>query len=327
MFEEMTIGFIGSGNMGEAMIHGLVSQNLVAPGQILTADPREERLQELHQRYGVRTTTNNLETATEADRLVVRLEGLYLTATGEHPLIARTAINRIEIINCTLDPRIQTPPGEPRTATPSIVLHEPYGFHILEEEIAFDQTPEIVIQRSITGPLRIDTGYRLSLAGTIIDAARGISDPVGADEESCALAEATEPEAGWGPPTHVEGITVFGRMRVERIHGQGGIWVHALEVLNDQVGCIKFSYFSDHGDQPPQSHACVSGADARLHFTSETFGDPAYGQFAHTTDFRIRERGSGDDAMGAFGFLKRPTNGAIFKSVSVNLCRWGFDRC
>jgi hypothetical protein len=242
-----------------------------------------------------------------ADDLVVRLEGLYLTSDSDSdPLIARAALNRLEIINCTLDPRIQVDEADgTRTATPSMALHEPYGFEDPAEEIAFDQTPEIVIQRSITGPLRIDTGYRLSLVGTIIDSARGVSDPVGSEVESLALTAASEdPTDGWGPPTHVEGITVFGRMRVERIHGRGGIWVHALEVLNHQVGCIKFSYFSGHGDQLPQSHGCVSGTDARLHFTSEIFGEPAYGQLAFTSDFRIRERGPGDDAMGAFGFLK-----------------------
>jgi hypothetical protein len=40
-----------------------------------------------------------------------------------------------------------------------------------------------------------------------------------------------------------------------------------------------------------------------LEFTSEFFGDAAYGQLAAMTDFRIRERGPNDDAMGAFGFL------------------------
>jgi hypothetical protein len=75
-----------------------------------------------------------------------------------------------------------------------------------------------------------------------------------------------------------------------------------LEVLNDQRGCLKFSYFSNRGDRLPPNHGCVKGTDA-LYFTSDSFEQPAYGQLAHTTDFRIRERGPRDDAMGAFGFL------------------------
>lgn len=74
MFEDVTIGFIGSGNMGEAMIHGLITRNMVTPGQIITADTRQERLDELQERYGVRTTTNNLTAATEADILVLSVK-------------------------------------------------------------------------------------------------------------------------------------------------------------------------------------------------------------------------------------------------------------
>ena len=40
-----------------------------------------------------------------------------------------------------------------------------------------------------------------------------------------------------------------------------------------------------------------------LQFVSEIFGESAYGQIAHPSDFRIKERGPNDDAMGAFGFL------------------------
>jgi hypothetical protein len=93
-------------------------------------------------------------------------------------------------------------------------------------------------------------------------------------------------------------------MRVENIDGRGGIWVHTLEAFNNQRGCIKFSYFSGNGDRLPQNHGCVKETEgAKLLFVSEIFGEPAYGQLAHTADFRIRERGPNDDAMGAFGFI------------------------
>ncbi len=72
MFEDVTIAFIGSGNMGEAMIHGLVKQNLVQAEQVIAADPHVERLEELAERYGIRYTTNNLEAATQADILYSR---------------------------------------------------------------------------------------------------------------------------------------------------------------------------------------------------------------------------------------------------------------
>jgi hypothetical protein len=103
----------------------------------------------------------------------------------------------------------------------------------------------------------------------------------------------------------VSGVTIFGRMRVDWIGGAGGIWVHALEAHDNQKGCVKFSYFSgEAADRLPQNHGCVKGTSAQLHFRSEIFGEPAYGQLTQSTDNRIRERGPHDDAMGAFGFLR-----------------------
>src|SRR2546425_957124 len=41
------VGFIGAGNMGEALIRGLVEPNLVPPDQILVADVSADRVPEL----------------------------------------------------------------------------------------------------------------------------------------------------------------------------------------------------------------------------------------------------------------------------------------
>ncbi len=242
------------------------------------------------------------------DDLTVRLEGLYIardsSLSEEEPLIARTALHSLEIIGCTLDPgghRLWdcTNKDSREVIKPSLHLSNSYGFAAEDEKAAFNQTPEIILQRTIAGPLEIDDNYRLFLTDCILDAGKGVSDN---PEEDFGVTNASD-LSDWGPPTEVSGLTVFGRMRVSSINGRGGIWVHALEVLNNQKGCIKFSYFSGTGDRLPQNLGCVKGTEAKLHFTSEIFGEPAYGQLAHSSDFRIRERGPNDDAMGAFGFL------------------------
>ena len=74
MFSDLTIAFIGSGNMGEAMIHGLIHKKMVSPEQIIAADSRLERLQELADRYGVRYTSDNLDAATKAEILVLSVK-------------------------------------------------------------------------------------------------------------------------------------------------------------------------------------------------------------------------------------------------------------
>jgi len=52
-----------------------------------------------------------------------------------------------------------------------------------------------------------------------------------------------------------------------------------------------------------KGRSAIKDEVARLEFTSELFGDPAYGQIGLPSDFRIRERGPDDDQMGAFGFM------------------------
>ncbi|NLE52466.1 MAG: pyrroline-5-carboxylate reductase [Chloroflexi bacterium] len=74
MFDNTTLAFIGSGNMGEAMIQGLLKRNLISAEQIIAADPHVARVEELQARYSVRTTTDNLSAATQADILVLSVK-------------------------------------------------------------------------------------------------------------------------------------------------------------------------------------------------------------------------------------------------------------
>ena len=241
-------------------------------------------------------------------QLTVRLEGLTLTQgetlPADQPLIARAALHSLELVDCTLDPGgFQQLSGDRAPIQTALQLENRYGFAAgSNDEIAFNQTPEIHLHHTVSGPLIIDTRYRLFLTAALLDAGKAVGeDPA----ESFAVAGfGLLPEARWGPPTVVSGLTVFGRMRVDEIRGQGGIWVHALEVLNPQKGCLKYSYFSGVDDRLPQNHACVVGSEARLRFNSEFFDQSAYGQLARTADFRIRDRGPNDDEMGAFGFLQ-----------------------
>jgi pyrroline-5-carboxylate reductase len=74
MLNHNTIAFVGSGVMAEAMIKGLLRQDLVTPGQIVASGPRPERGQELFDRYGVSTTTSNVKAVTGADLVVLSVK-------------------------------------------------------------------------------------------------------------------------------------------------------------------------------------------------------------------------------------------------------------
>lgn len=70
MLQNKKIGFIGSGNMGEALISGLVMSNATNPENIICSDVRKEPLNEIHEKYGVLTTTNNIEVAERSDIII-----------------------------------------------------------------------------------------------------------------------------------------------------------------------------------------------------------------------------------------------------------------
>ncbi len=63
------IGFIGAGNMAEAMIRGLLRGSVFTAEQVIASGPRPERGSELTEKYGIRATTVNRDAA--AARIVV----------------------------------------------------------------------------------------------------------------------------------------------------------------------------------------------------------------------------------------------------------------
>jgi pyrroline-5-carboxylate reductase len=74
MFEGKTIGFIGSGNMGGAMMGGLINSHTVQAGQILAADVNHDRLRQLESDLGIHINPDNQEVAAAADILVISVK-------------------------------------------------------------------------------------------------------------------------------------------------------------------------------------------------------------------------------------------------------------
>jgi pyrroline-5-carboxylate reductase len=68
------ITFIGPGVMAEAMITGLIRQNLADPENLLASGPREERGMELQKKYGIRTSSDNAMAASDADVVVLSVK-------------------------------------------------------------------------------------------------------------------------------------------------------------------------------------------------------------------------------------------------------------
>ena len=242
---------------------------------------------------------------TEAPAL--RLEGLYLDAdpaagfAAADPLLARAALARLELIGCTLAPGGQAlRDGSRAPLRPALRLANGYGFSDPADVLAFVPTPDLIVQRCITGSLAVDDRYRIDIESSIVDAGLGVADPPGA---VAAIGAATDPANAWAAPLAFQGLTCFGAVRASAAFGAGGVFSQAFEVLDNQHGCIKWSCFAATGNRLPPNHFCVRAPDARLAFTSEWFNDAGYAQIARESDARIRTLGPNDDQMGAFGFL------------------------
>lgn len=70
MLKDKTISIIGTGNMGEALVSGLISSKSTAAENIICTDTREDQLESVKEKYGVAVTTNNLD-AVKASEIII----------------------------------------------------------------------------------------------------------------------------------------------------------------------------------------------------------------------------------------------------------------
>jgi pyrroline-5-carboxylate reductase len=69
-----TIGFIGSGNMAEALIKGIIAAGLYPSENVMISDVRTERLEQLAAEYNVRPVENNTALTAGADVVVLSIK-------------------------------------------------------------------------------------------------------------------------------------------------------------------------------------------------------------------------------------------------------------
>jgi len=100
MLNGRSLGFIGGGNMAEAMFRGLLKAQLLRPQEILASDVVPERRAYLEQTYGIRTSQDNAEVAGKADIVLFAvkpqimspvLDGLLDVVTDHKVLISIAA--------------------------------------------------------------------------------------------------------------------------------------------------------------------------------------------------------------------------------------------
>jgi pyrroline-5-carboxylate reductase len=80
MLNDKTIAILGSGNMGDALVSGLIGSGSSSPKNIICTDVRKDKLDKFKSRYKVRTTTDNLKAVAEADIVIYSVKPQIMAA-------------------------------------------------------------------------------------------------------------------------------------------------------------------------------------------------------------------------------------------------------
>jgi pyrroline-5-carboxylate reductase len=86
-----TVGFLGAGNMGEALIKGLLAAKLVPADAIFATDVRPERLKELDRQYGIQVSSDNADLVRRADIVILAVKPQIMDAVASEiaPVVTR----------------------------------------------------------------------------------------------------------------------------------------------------------------------------------------------------------------------------------------------
>ena len=76
------VGFVGAGNMGDALIKGILQARLVPADAILVTEPRADRLAQMVKQYGIRACADNAALAAAADVIVLAVKPQIIAAVA-----------------------------------------------------------------------------------------------------------------------------------------------------------------------------------------------------------------------------------------------------
>ena len=103
----MKIGFVGGGNMGEAILSSVLARNLAVPEDVSVSDILDSRLSYLEQKYGISATKDSLQAVKDKeivilaikpqalDTVAARLKGALIPAQLVISIVAGKSIKTI----------------------------------------------------------------------------------------------------------------------------------------------------------------------------------------------------------------------------------------
>ena len=81
MLKDKKIGIIGTGNMGESLINGLLYARSSAPKNIICSDIRKDKLKSVRDTYGVITTTSNTDVVKASEIVIYAVKPQIMAPT------------------------------------------------------------------------------------------------------------------------------------------------------------------------------------------------------------------------------------------------------
>lgn len=69
-----TIGFIGCGNMGKAILQGIIKNNFAKPSEIILSRRSKDELLKLKEEFNIETSTDNKEVAKKSDIIILAVK-------------------------------------------------------------------------------------------------------------------------------------------------------------------------------------------------------------------------------------------------------------
>jgi hypothetical protein len=185
------------------------------------------------------------------------------------------------VSHCTIAPHreaIDSSSG-PKLAIDAAEIGDPHDLSALNVEI----------RECVSGAIRLPREAALEIHNSIVDG--------GAGNAICGPQD-------YGPLVTLRNSTIFGSVVAEAIVSAiGVIFTQPVEVRDQYVGCVRFSYLPP-GSVTPARYRCLP-ALASPTFTSIHFGDPSYAQLGINCPGVFRHGGEDGDEIGV-GHLLRP---------------------
>ena len=204
----------------------------------------------------------------------------------------------------------------------------------------------VVLRHCITGPIRLPADTEeLTIADSLVCApvVGGVPRPAIAANDA-----GDEP----GPPTTLERVTVWGRVFVKEMTLASEVLFNTpARAERRQAGCVRFSYVPP-GSILPTRYRCqpdlalaeraeALGLEAvedlpleerrrvlarlRPEYTSERYGDPAFGQLSLHSDPALRTGAENGAEMGAFSLLQQPQREANLRARLEEYLPFGLE--